>query len=261
MRHRLTPPEGQHFNGHGVFSAGGTALLTRERRSDTRAGFIGAWDVGAGDTRCNEYPSGGIGPHGLRAMPDGGTRVTAHGGIATDPGDRRKLNLGTMRLNLACLSLSGLAREQVEPGADLHQNSIRHLALRSDGLVGSAMQWKGTPGVAAPPPGLHRRGAAPVLAHAPLADELVMQAYAGSVAFSGAGHEIALTSPRAVPVSRFTEDGVFHADLSRAEVCGLAPMGQEYLASDRLGGLRVDAAGATPLARAQCAWDNHTVAL
>lgn len=260
--HRLTPPPGRQFNGHGVFSADGTTLFTSEQRSDTSEGVIGVWDARAGYTRYDEFPSGGIGPHDLRLMPDGETLVVANGGIATDTTDRRKLNLPTMRPNLTYLTLSGSIRERVELEAELRQNSIRHLAVRHDGLVGFAMQWEGEPGSATPLLGLHRIGAAPVLAQAPLADELAMQDYAGSVAFSGNGSDIAITSPRGGRLHRFADDGAFLEALSRTDVCGLAPRGGGYLASDGLGGLiSIGASSATPLARIDCAWDNHIVAL
>jgi len=260
--HRLTPPEGRQFNGHGVFSGDGAALFTSEQRSDTSEGVIGVWDARAGYTRYDEFPSGGIGPHDLRLMPDADTLVVANGGIATDPSDRRKLNLPTMRPNLTYLSLSGSIREQVEMEAELRQNSIRHLAVRHDGLIGFAMQWEGEPGAAPPLLGLHRMGETPVLAEAPFSDELAMQGYAGSVAFSGDGDEIAITSPRGGRVHRFSDDGAFLAALSRADVCGLAPLGRGYLASDGLGGLiSIGSTTPAPLGRAECAWDNHIVTL
>lgn len=167
-----------------------------------------------------------------------------------------------MRPNLTYLSLSGSFREQVELEGDLRQNSIRHLAVRADGLVGFAMQWEGEPGAATSLLGLHRMGIAPHLAEALLADEFAMQGYAGSVAFSGDGGEIAITSPRGGRVNRFSDDGTFIQAVSRADVCGLAPTGQGYLASDGLGGLTlINATGTTRLARTKCAWDNHIVAL
>jgi len=260
--HRLTPPEGRQFNGHGVFSADGAALFTSEQRSDTSEGVIGVWDAAAGYTRYHEFPSCGIGPHDLRLMPDGETLVVANGGIATDPTDRRKLNLPTMRPNLTYLTLSGRVQDQVELETDLRQNSIRHLAVRQDGLVAFAMQWEGSQGSATPLVGLHRQGDAPVLAQAPLADELAMRGYAGSVSFSGDGHEIAITSPRGGRLHRFSDDGAFLGAVSRTDVCGLAPMGSGYFASDGLGGLMsVGEAGQTPLTRTACAWDNHIVTL
>ncbi|MGK8234420.1 DUF1513 domain-containing protein [Roseovarius sp. MS2] len=260
--HSLTPPERRQFNGHGVFAAGGDLLFTSEQARDTSEGIIGIWDAAAGYARIGEFPSGGIGPHDLRLMPDGQTLVVANGGIATDPSDRTKLNIPTMRPNLGYLTLSGTLVDRVEPSPDLQQNSIRHLAVRGDGLVAFAMQWEGQPGMAPPLVALHRRGQAPILAEAPLADEIAMQGYAGSIAFCGDGSEVAITSPRGGRVHRFGIDGVFLGAVGRADVCGLAPRAGGYLASDGLGGLvAVAPSGLIALARHDCAWDNHIIPL
>ncbi|MBV0911167.1 DUF1513 domain-containing protein [Anianabacter salinae] len=262
VRRRLVPPDGLQFNGHGVFAEGGALLLTSEQRADTSDGVIGMWDVDAGYRRIGQRPSDGIGPHEVRLMPDGRTLVIANGGIATDPADRAKLNIATMRPNLAYHDLDGSLQETVELEPDLRQLSIRHLAIRAGGLVGFAMQWEGEAGAAPPLLGLHRRGQTPTLAEAPLADELAMQGYAGSAAFSGDGSEIAITSPRGGRVHRFSASGAFLGAVSRADVCGLASRGAGYLASDGLGGLIVIENGtARALSRVDCAWDNHIVSL
>ncbi len=259
---RLTPPEGRQFNGHGVFAEGGAVLVTSEQDQGTSGGVIGLWDVAAGYLRMGEVASHGIGPHDLRLMPDGRTLVVANGGIATDPTDRTKLNLDTMRPNLSYLGLDGSLLDQVELNPELWPLSIRHLAVRADGLVGFAMQWEGEPGAAPPLLGLHRRGAAPLLAPAPLADELAMQGYAGSIAFSGNGAEVAITSPRGGRLHRFSAAGTFFGAVSRADVCGIAARPEGFLASDGLGGL-IDVTGdaARPLAATDHAWDNHLVPL
>lgn len=259
---RLTPPEGRQFNGHGVFADGGAILLTSEQDRDTSAGVIGLWDVEAGYVRKGEVATQGIGPHDLRLMPDGQTLVVANGGIATDPTDRTKLNIATMRPNLTYLGLDGTPLDQVELEPALWLNSIRHLAVRADGLVGFAMQWEGEPGAAMPLLGLHRHGAAPVLASAPLADGLAMQGYAGSIAFSGRGDEIAITSPRGGRLHRFSPEGAFLGGVSRSDVCGLAALPDGFLASDGLGGLiAVNADATIPLAATDRSWDNHLVHL
>lgn len=262
--HRLTPPEGHHLNGHGVFAAEGALLLTSEQVAETSMGMIGVWDVSAGYTRIGAFPSGGIGPHDIRLMPDDATLVVANGGIATDPTDRSKLNLDRMRPSLVYLSLEGVQQDLVEMVSELHRNSIRHLAVRADGLVGFAMQWEGEAGAAAPLMGLHRMGEAVVLASAPLADELAMDGYAGSISFSGGGDgsELAITSPRGGRLHRFTDAGTFLNGVTRADICGLAPLGSGYLASDGLGGLlAIGKAGPQALARHKVAWDNHIVVL
>ena len=101
VKARLTPPEGRQFNGHGVFSADGAVLMTSEVVAEGSAGRIGLWETD-GWQRIGEVDSGGLGPHDMKLLPDG-RLVVANGGIKTDPGDRTKLNLATMRPNLALL--------------------------------------------------------------------------------------------------------------------------------------------------------------
>ena len=260
--HELTPPEGRQFNGHGVYVDGGATLLTIEQTAAGSDGLVGLWDVASGYTRIEEFRTHGIGPHDARLMPDGRTLVVANGGIATDPTDRAKLNIPDMRPSLAYLSLAGELLEEVRLDPELRFNSIRHLALRDDGLVGFAMQWEGEADMGWPLLGLHRRGAAAVLAEAPLGDELAMQGYAGSIAFSADGSEIAISSPRGGRLHRFTPEGTFIDALVRDDVCGLAAHPEGLIASDGLGGLiTIGANGAKPLARHELSWDNHIVAL
>ncbi|GKY86731.1 DUF1513 domain-containing protein [Sinisalibacter aestuarii] len=261
--HELTPPDGRQFNGHGFYIDGGATLLTVEQLAQGSDGLIGVWDVASGYTRIGEFATHGIGPHDVRLMPDGQTLVVANGGIQTDASDRTKLNIPDMRPSLVYLSLAGDLLEEVRLDDELHQNSIRHLALREDGLVGFAMQWEGEPGMAWPLLGLHRRGAAPVLAEAPLPDELAMKGYAGSIAFSADGSEVAITSPRGGRLNRFSSEGVFLGGQRRDDVCGLAAHPEGLVASDGFGGLIVVGPdGARPLALFDdLAWDNHIVAL
>lgn len=258
----LAPPEGRQFNGHGFYIDGGATLLTVEQEASGSAGRIGVWDVASGYTRIGEIPTHGIGPHDARLMPDGRTLVVANGGIETDPTDRTKLNIPGMQPSLVYLSVAGDLLEEVRLAPELHQNSIRHLAVRPDGLVAFAMQWEGEPGMAWPLLGLHRRGAAPVLAEAPVGDELAMKDYAGSIAFSADGAEVAISSPRGGRLHRFTAEGGFIAAQARDDVCGLAAHPDGFMASDGFGGLiSVGPSGAHPLAQHDLSWDNHIVAL
>lgn len=183
VRHRLTPPEGRQFNGHGAFSADGDVLMTSEVVAEGSAGRIGLWET-AGYTRIGEWASGGIGPHDLRRMADGRI-VVANGGIETDPGDRTKLNISTMRPNLTLLSATGAMLDQADL-PDLQQNSIRHLALAGDRIM-FAMQWEGDPAEQVPLLGLWRPGNSPTLADLPPEAARAMQGYAGSIAISAAG--------------------------------------------------------------------------
>jgi hypothetical protein len=258
--HRLVPPAGRHLNGHGAFIHGGAVLATVEQDAATSDGRIGLWSVDDGWRRIGEIGSGGIGPHDLRILPDGLTMVVANGGIATDPDDRAKLNLATMRPNLTYLSARGEIVDLAEPEPDLRQGSIRHLAVAPDGTVAFAMQWEGDPYAAPPLLGLHRQGSAPILAELPEPEALAMSGYAGSIAVGAAGREVAITSPRGGRVQRFDLAGRFLGAVARADVCGIAPMADGFLASDGAGGLlTLEGTELRPLALAPRAWDNHIV--
>jgi hypothetical protein len=256
VAHRLESPAGTHFYGHGAFLAGGDLLCTTENHIETGAGRIGLWSRREGYARIGEIPSGGIGPHEILALP-GDVLAVANGGIRTHPDHgREKLNLPTMRPNLAYVTPDGVEEVMTLP-EELHCASIRHLA--SDGtVVGFAMQWQGDLPDPVPLLGLHRRGGAPVLCQADLAEQLAMAGYAGSVAL--AGDTVGISSPRGGRVHLFGLDGAFRGVVRRADVCGLAPRGTGLMATDGMGGvLALDGAGVTPLALAARHWDNHLV--
>ncbi|MCA0203112.1 MAG: DUF1513 domain-containing protein [Proteobacteria bacterium] len=257
---RLTPPVGMQFNGHGAFAADGTRLYTVEQRAADSQGFLGLWD--SDYRRIGQIETGGIGPHEvLRLSPNasgGDVFVVANGGIATDPTDRTKLNLPTMAPSLAYVEDDRITERVALPEA-LRFNSIRHLAHEGDTLA-FAMQWEGDAALSVPLLGLHRRGAAPLLAEAPGPEQTLMQGYAGSVAISG--HEVAITSPRGGRMHRFSLTGAFLGVTTRADVCGLAPCEGGFLTTDGGGGiLRVEGGIARPLGLRPRAWDNHVVTL
>ncbi|SFP82113.1 DUF1513 domain-containing protein [Tranquillimonas alkanivorans] len=262
VRHRLEAPEGRHFYGHGAFIDGGETLCTTENDFGTGDGRIGLWSRSAGYRRIGEIASHGTGPHDIKVLP-GDVLVVANGGIRTHPDKgREKLNLDTMRPSLVYLDAEGALLDKVELERDLHKNSIRHLAVRPDGLVAFATQWQGAPSDGVPLLGLHRRGAAAKLAEADLAEQIAMQGYAGSVAFAGDGQSVAITSPRGGRLHRFAPDGAFLGTVRRRDVCGLAPAPGGFLASDGLGALVEVSDRLSPLAsRAGRAWDNHLIRL
>lgn len=255
---RLIPPQGRQFNGHGVFSADGSILYTSEVVAETSEGRVGRWDATT-FVRIDEWASGGIGPHDIKRL--GTTLVIANGGIATDPRDRTKLNIPTMRPNLTQLSDTGAILAQADlPG--LSQNSIRHLALGADGQIAFAMQWEGDPAETVPLLGLWRPGSAPRLCEAAESEALRMKGYAGSIAWNAAG-QIAVTSPKGGVAMLFDEDGQFLATHARGDICGAAPLGAAgFLFSDGSGGLMTLVAGSlVPLNRLALHWDNHIVSL
>ena len=263
--HRLESPEGRHFMGHGTFLQGGAILATLENDYITTRGKIGLWSRAEGYRRIGEIETHGVGPHEALQMKDG-TLVVANGGIQTDPrveDGRGKLNLPVMKPSLAYITPEGELLEQVFLDPELHLNSIRHLAMTEDELVGFAMQWEGDSMDAPPLLGLHRRGwSAAKLAEAPLGEQLAMQAYAGSVALSGDGQLFGITSPRGGRLHLFDREATFVASHHRPDICGLAAGPEGFLATDGLGGVwHATATEFQPFAHVERAWDNHVVTL
>ncbi len=255
-RHRLTPPDGQQFNGHGAFSGDGTLLMTSEVVADTSEGRIGLWDT-RDYSRLTDWPSHGIGPHDIQLLPDGRLAV-ANGGIRTDPVDRTKLNLESMRPNLAILSAYGTLADQIEL-PDLAQNSIRHLALAGDSIA-FAMQWEGDPAENVPLLGLWTPGSAARLCEPAPDETYTMLGYAGSVAASD--DRIVITSPKGGAAMVFAMDGTPVATHRRADLCGAARLGNGFVLTDGLGAMwRADDSGLTAIGTGRTQWDNHLVAL
>jgi hypothetical protein len=259
-RARLIPPEGRMFNGHGAFTLDGRLLLTSEVEGETSAGLLGIWDAGNGYARLGEVSTGGLGPHDVKRMTDG-TLVVANGGLRTDPDDRTNLNVESMQPNLTYMTTDGRILEQVRLTSELHQNSIRHLALAPDGTVAFATQWAGDPAMAVPLLGLHRRGSPALLCPPPEADALAMQGYAGSIALDPA-RGIAVTSSHGGVVMLFGVDGTWKATLRRQDASGVAAGQDGFVVTDGLGVISVcDANGMRPVGRGDAAWDNHLVAI
>jgi uncharacterized protein len=257
---RLTPPEGRQFNGHGAYSADGSVLYTSEVIAAGSAGRVGLWDSESW-ARIGEWDSGGIGPHELRLTPDGGL-VVANGGIETDPEDRTKLNIDGMRSNLTWLDGTGTVVAQAALGTELHQNSIRHLALGPNGEVAFAMQWEGDLAEAVPLLGICATGQSPALCPALEAEALLMQGYAGSIAWNRAAGRIAITSPRGGVAMVFDAAGQPVASHRRADICGAAALGDGFVLTDGSGAVwAAGEAGMTLLAQHPLSWDNHLVAL
>ncbi|MEL6196356.1 MAG: DUF1513 domain-containing protein [Pseudomonadota bacterium] len=267
VRRRLEAPEGRHFYGHGTFSRDGALLMTTENDYEAGEGRIGIWSVAEGYQRLGEVPSGGIGPHDLVRLPGSDILVVANGGILTHPDTgRAKLNLPTMAPTLTYLSLADGVLEQVSLPAAYRLNSIRHLAVRPDGLVAAAMQWQGALTDIPPLLALHRLGGgAPVLLAAEAQEQRATRGYAGSVAFSGDGAQVAFTAPRGGRLHAFDlRSRRLVRRVERPDICGVAAAPTGFFATDGLGGTILIPMGEAPIAEdtsSARAWDNHLIAL
>ena len=230
--------------------------MTAEVVAETSEGRIGLWDT-ALYTRLTDWPSHGIGPHEVKRLADGRLAV-ANGGIKTDPVDRTKLNIPDMRPNLTLLAEDGALLDQIDL-PDLHQNSIRHLALQGNSIA-FAMQWEGDPADPVPQLGLWTPGLPPVLCPPTEAEAFAMQGYAGSIAATP--ERTLITSPKGGAAMIFDATGTPVATHRRADLCGAATSDGAFIVTDGQGAIwAADDRGLTPLASDPTQWDNHLVAL
>ncbi|AGI69835.1 DUF1513-family protein [Octadecabacter antarcticus 307] len=251
---QLNCPQGRHFYGHGTFDGLGDLLFTTENDYRAGQGRIGIWDARRGYVRIGEIASHGVGPHDLRLMPDG-TLVVANGGIDTHPASgREKLNIPTMRPNLTYLDIDGQVLDQLEPSH--YHASIRHLSVRTDGLVGIAMQWQGEVAEAPALAATHLRGED----MRAMGDGSGLNGYVGSIAFSGEGSQLAITSPRAGVAQVFDiTTGSVAQLVHEVDICGVAAWRSEMIFTSGQGAIFDLANSGPPNAMHDLTWDNHLV--
>ena len=264
----LAPPAGRHFSGHGVFSADGRFLLVSENDVAARRGMIGVYDAGNAYARSRDFPTGGIGPHDLRLLPDGATLVVANGGLDQRYDGMTRAELGDIDSDLAYLDWrSGALLEQIRLEPALSRMSIRHLALTADGQVAAALQDSAEQ----PDPGrplgfLHRPGRALRWLAEPVGGWGRFRGYCGSAAVDAGGGLLAMSSPRGNCVALWDAAGAAFAGLALVhDGCGLAAMGKagNLLVSSGAGDLFTiardahDAMEFGPDAPAEYRFDNH----
>lgn len=254
----LTSAPGRHFYGHGVFSPDGQLLYTTENDFDAGDGVIGIYDCMGGFRRIGEMPSHGVGPHQLALMGDGTTLVIASGGIETHPDfGRRKLNLATMQPGIAFIDrTSGDLLDQQRLPADLHQLSLRHLAVAPDQTVWLGGQYEGP--VTDQPPlvaSLRRDGQINMI---DLPDVTAgLKNYIGSVAVSRDGARVATSAPRGDKVLIWSaRDRRVIREIPVAAGCGAAPASGGFVLSGPTGEILSTGTG-TGQQISGHRWDNH----
>lgn len=194
----FTTPDDRHFHGHGVFSADGRLLYTTENDFDNERGIIGVYDSSRGYARIGEFESFGIGPHDLALMPDGVMLTIANGGIATHPDfdeGRTPLNLATMKPSLVYLDTrNGDLIERYELPREMHQVSLRHMDIGTEGRIVIGCQTHHAERFDLPLIYSHRRGAE--LSRISIDKHLSfsLRGYVSSVAMDASGEIVAVTS-------------------------------------------------------------------
>ncbi|PIE25148.1 MAG: hypothetical protein CSA60_01260 [Neptuniibacter caesariensis] len=221
---RISSRPGQHFYGHAVFSPDGRYLISTENHIATGQGLIVLRDPLQNFAVTAQYPSGGIGPHELKFMPDGKTLVVANGGILTRPSHgRRKLNVDTMQPSLAYINTgTGQMLEQAFMPEELHQLSIRHIDINQAGRVAVALQFQGAPYENPPLVAFHSHGKALELVSAPEPVNLAMKQYCGSARFDKSGEIAAISAPRGNLITFWNQSGSYLAKIRSRDGCGVA---------------------------------------
>lgn len=256
----LTSVEGRHFFGHGAFSPDGTLLYATENDFDNARGVIGIFDVRAGYKRIGEFDTYGTGPHEMLLLPDGVTFAIANGGIETHPDyGRAELNLDTMQPSLSFVDRrDGSLIGQLKLDADLHQLSIRHMAVDKHNRVWFGCQFRGD---AARRPQL--------VGYATLDGEIRLielpddalrdlRNYIGSLAASADGGLIAASSPEGGTILAIDVDGGKSIAVQVLKSgCGVAPDSGGFVVSSGLGDT-VGMAGSDALPQTfDFGFDNH----
>lgn len=201
----FTTPEDRHFYGHGLYSANGHLLFSTENYFTTGAGVIGIYDATNGYTRVGEIPSHGVGPHDVAILSDQTTLVVANGGIKTHPDyGRLKLNIPTMAPSLCFIdSRNGTLIARQELPKDLHQLSIRHLAVDANDRVWFGGQWEGDTGDTPPLIGTADRETNISLIETASSLNKALKGYVGSICTTKDSNWIAASAPRANKVALF----------------------------------------------------------
>lgn len=256
---------GRHFFGHGIFSPDGKLMVATENDYEAGRGVAGIYDATAGFRRIGEFATNGVGPHEVLLMRHGRTLAIANGGILTHPDyEKTKLNIATMEPSLAYVDLaSGEVVEKVGLAPELHQLSIRHMALDAAGHVWFGCQWEGEAAETPPLVARHRRGHAIELFPGPEGTLRALRNYVGSVAVDASGEVLATSSPHGgVIVFWDTATGRCLGSQALADGCGVAPVAPGHVLATSGRGAIVDAqpdgiSGIIGEGRSVPAWDNH----
>jgi hypothetical protein len=264
---RSTP--GRTFAGHAVFSADGRWLLLTEDDAEREEGFVSVRDVDDAYRAVRSFRTHGIGPHELLWSADARTIAVANGGILINPDSgRAPLNIESMQPSLALIDAAdGSLRRVAELPAELHQLSIRHLAVLSGRRLAFGMQYQGPLEDDVPLVGVLTPEGSMQLLEMPAEFGSRVRQYIGSVAADASGRWLAASAPRGNVVLFWdAETGVFAGGIDIADGCGVirTSLAGEFLLTSGAGVVeRVTCEGPLRTQRMESAaladgqWDNH----
>lgn len=248
--------DGFHMYGHGIIV--NNNLVTTENDFIKSKGIIVVRDLESGLV-VNQFDSGGIGPHELALMPNNKQIVVANGGIKTHPSQpRKKLNLDTMKPNLAYLSIDS---GQIDGFYELenHKSSIRHLAVSKTGKVIAGLQYQGAKNDLVPL-AISHQGSEPAK-YLQASDDVWrrLNQYTASVCIDDESGQVAISCPRADLITFWClVSGDFIKSSKLADGAGLAKIGKIYASNGK--GRIVDVVNKENIMPFEgLKWDNHLI--
>ncbi|MBB1517778.1 DUF1513 domain-containing protein [Aquipseudomonas guryensis] len=259
----LSAATDRHFYGHGLFHQAGELFYSTENdTSEPGRGVLGVYRLQHNQLqRIGEHATHGIGPHQLLWLPGGESLVVANGGIRTEADSRVMMNLQAMEPSLVLMQRDGtlLSKEQLPQ----QMNSVRHLAVASDGTIVSGQQYEGDPLDAVPLLAIKRPGQP--FQPFPLgeAQRAAMNQYTASLAIHNDLRLLALTAPRG---NRFFIWNLDSSDLlldaPLPDCAGVGAVSEGFVVTSGQGRCRLyDCRGpqivAQPLQLPAGLWDNH----
>lgn len=259
----IASPPGRHFYGHAVVHRDGEWLYATENdTTDPGRGLLGTYRfVDQRLERTGEIPTHGIGPHQVSWMPDGETLVVANGGIRTEAESRVEMNLDAMEPSLVLMSRDGTLSSKETLSQQM--NSVRHLAIASDGTIVAGQQFMGDAQESAELLAIKRPGQ-PFMAF-PVAERQLdaMRHYTASVAVHDDLRLVALTAPRG---NRFfiwdLDSGALKLDAPLPDCAGVGAVAHGFVVTSGQGRCRFydcrkAELAARPLDLPSGLWDNH----
>ncbi|AIZ33903.1 DUF1513 domain-containing protein [Pseudomonas parafulva] len=259
----LASQPNRHFYGHAVIHKDGQWLYTTE--NDTRdpgRGVLGVYRFeGERLVYTGELSTHGIGPHEVAWMPDGETLVVANGGIRTEAESRVEMNLDAMEPSLVLMQRDGTLLSQETLTQQM--NSVRHLAVGTDGTILACQQFMGGAEETAELLAIKRPGQ-PFQAF-PVADRQLqsMAQYTASVAVHSDLRLVALTAPRANRLFIWDMDsGAVKLDAPMPDCAGVGAVADGFVVTSGQGRCRFydcrqrELVG-QPLNLPSGLWDNH----
>ena len=259
----ITSRPNRHFYGHAVIHKSGEWLYTTENdTTDPGRGVLGVYQfVNERLVHSGEIPTHGVGPHQVSWMPDGETLVVANGGIRTEAESRVEMNLNAMQPSLVLMQRDGtlLSKETLSQS----MNSIRHLAIASDGTIVAGQQFMGEAHESSELLAIKRPGQP--FAAFPVADSQLqaMNHYTASVAVHSELRLVALTAPRG---NRFfiwdLDSGEVRLDAPLPDCAGVGAVADGFVVTSGQGRCRFYDCRQTellaqPLELPAGLWDNH----